>query len=573
MKKTLYNLFASCILSAAITTSTEAQTIYTFCGSSAGFSGDGGPATAATIQNPAAIKYKSGEIYFVDAGNHRIRKISASPYTINTFLGDGTSGFSGDGGSATTARINSGSFGGGMVFDNSNNMYYADILNHRIRKINSSGIISTIAGSSAGYSGDGGPASAARLSYPIGMAIDANGNLYVADQGNNRIRKIDIASGIISTIAGTGTSDNTGDGGLATAADISNPHGVAIDDSGNVYFSKVGGIRKITAATGIVTTIASIGATETPAFMELDRAGNLFVGTEDNTGRLYKVTPSGVTTVVAGNGSAIAAGDGGPATAAAIGNCAGVTVSATGDLLITSKNNHRIRIILANTALLSGTATVCAGGTTTFTASIPDAAWISGDTSVATVSASGVITGVSAGTAAITYVAGLVFGTRVVTVNAPTAPSISAAGATLSVPSTFATYQWKLGGTPIAGATNNTHTATTSGTYAVDVTDAGGCSATSADFAFTASVGDVNKTTALQLFPNPAADGAFAVSIAGSNNEEVAIVITNATGMKVYETTTKYTAPMQVKINVPAGVYMLHATTATQQYNTKVMVK
>ncbi len=573
MKKTLYKLFAGCLLSAAITASAEAQTIYTFCGSSAGFAGDGGPATAATIQNPAAIKYKSGEIYFVDAGNHRIRKISGSTYTITTFLGDGTSGFSGDGGSASTARINSGTFGGGIVFDNSNNMYYADILNHRIRKINSSGTISTIAGSSAGYSGNGGPASAAMLSYPIGMAIDAIGNLYVADQGNHRIRKIDVASGIISTIAGTGTNDNTGDGGLATAADISNPHGVAIDDSGNIYFSKVGGIRKITASTGIVTTITSIGATETPAFMELDHAGNLFVGTEDNTGRLYKVTPSGITTVVAGNGSSIAAGDGGPATAAAIGNCAGVTVSATGDLLITSKNNNRIRIILATTATITGTPTTCVGGTTTFTASIPDAAWKSGNTAIATVSATGVVTGVAAGTATITYVAGLVFGTRVVTVNAPTAPSISASGATLSVPSTFATYQWTLGGTPIAGATNNTHTATASGTYAVNVTDAGGCSATSPNFSFTTSVGDISKVNGIQLYPNPATNGRFTINIPSNSNETATIIITNAVGEKVYETAANTNVMVPLQLNVPAGLYMVHATTVTQQYNTKVMVK
>ena len=135
MKKTLYKLIAGATLSVAIAASAEAQTIYTFCGSTAGFTGDGGPATAARLQSPAAIKYKSGEIYFVDAGNNRIRKISGSAYTVNTFLGDGTSGFAGDGGSATAARINSGTFGGGIVFDNSNNMYYADILNHSIMYI------------------------------------------------------------------------------------------------------------------------------------------------------------------------------------------------------------------------------------------------------------------------------------------------------------------------------------------------------------------------------------------------------------------------------------------------------
>lgn len=573
MKKTLYNLFAGCILSAAITASAEAQTIYTYCGTGIGdYTGDGGPSTAATLKLPAGIRIHNGDLYFSEAGNNIVRKVTGATNIISTVAGNTGSGYAGDGGPATAANLIISS--GDVIFDNSNNMYFSDAGNHVIRKVNTSGVISTIAGDgSNGNIGDGGPATAARFYTPFGLALDASGNMYIADHRNHKIRKIDMATGVVTTVVGTGTAASSGDGGPATAAEIEYPVGLAIDASNNLYIGQydVGSIRKVNLTTGIITTHAT--GMEDLFYMQFDQAGNLFAGNEATTGRVYKITPSGTVTVVAGGAGSLPTGDGGPATAAGMERPVGVAVAANGSLLISNRQHHRIRIVTPVTATITGTATTCAGGTTTFTASIPDAAWKSGNTSVATVSATGVVTGVAAGTATITYVAGLVFGTRVVTVNAPTAPSISATGATLSVPSTFATYQWKLGGTPIAGATNNTHTATTSGTYAVDVTDAGGCSATSANFAFTASVGDLNKTTALQLFPNPAADGAFAVSIAGSNNEEVTIVVTNATGMKVYETTTKYTAPLQVKLNVPSGVYMLHATTSTQQYNTKVMVK
>jgi hypothetical protein len=573
MYKLLYNLLAGCILSAAITTGAEAQTIYTYCGTGvAGYAGDGGPATAATMNHPAGLRIHNGDLYFSEGSNHVVRKVTGATNVISTVAGNGSFGYTGDGGPATAATLKISS--GDVIFDNSNNMYFSDADNHVIRKVNASGVISTIAGDgSNGSIGDGGPATAARFYTPFGLALDASGNMYIADHRNHKIRKIDMATGVVTTVVGTGTPASSGDGGPATAAEIEYPLGLAIDAGNNLYISEynAGVIRKVNLTTGIISTHAT--GMEDLMYIQFDQAGNLFAGNEATTGRVYKITPSGTVTVVAGGAGSLPTGDGGPATAAGMERPVGVAIASNGSLLITNRQHHRIRIVTPVAATISGTATVCAGGTTTFTASIPDAAWKSGNTSVATVSATGVVTGVSAGTATITYVAGLVFGTRVVTVNAPVAPSISASGTTLSVPGTFASYQWKVGGAPIAGATNNTHIATTSGTYAVDVTDAGGCSATSADFTFTTSVRDLSKTTALQLFPNPTADGAFTVSIADGLNEEVTVVVTNATGMKVYETTTKYNAPLQLKLNVPAGVYMLHATTATQQYNTKVMVK
>lgn len=577
MKKTLYNLFAGCILSAAITASAEAQTINTFCGGTSGFSGDGGHASAARLNLPGAIRHdQAGNIYVMDVINARMRKISGSTYTINTIAGTGTAGFTGDGGAATSAQINQGTAtGADIAIDLSNNIYFCDNSNHCIRKINTSGVISTIAGTggTSGYSGDGSAATSARFFDPLGLAIDVSGNLYVADHNNSRIRKINSSTGIISTIAGNGTPASSGDGAAATAAEIEYPTGVVVDAAGNVYFSEylTGKVRKIDAISGNISTFAT--GMFHPAYMEFDQVENLFVGSNETL--VYRISTSGVVDTVAGNGisSATPTGDGGSALAASIRRPCGVSITPTGNLLISTNLHDRIRIVTANTATITGTPTTCVSGTTTFTASIPDAAWISGNTAVATVSATGVVTGVSAGTATITYVAGLVFGTRVVTVNAPTAPTISASGATLSVPGTFATYQWTLGGSPIAGATNNTHTATTSGTYAVDVTDAGGCSATSADFTFTTSVGDLNKTSGLLLFPNPATNGHFTINIPGNINETATITITNAVGEKVYETTANTNEMVQLQLPVPAGLYVVHATTATQQYNTKVMVK
>lgn len=572
MKQTFYKIALGSMTSLLLAVGVQAQTIYTYCGTGIGdYTGDGGPATAATMKNPGALRIHNGDLYFSESGNSIIRKVAGTTNVISTVVGTSGYDYTGDGGSATAATLRV--LSGDVLFDNSNNMYIADVDNHVIRKVNASGVISTIAGDgSNGNIGDGGPATAARFYSPYGLAMDAAGNIYIADHRNHKVRKVDMATGIVTTVVGTGTAGTSGDGGSATAAEIEYPVGLAIDATNNLYIADyVGTIRKVNLSTGIISTHAT--GMEDLMHLQFDQAGNLFAGNEATVGKVYKITPSGVVTVVAGGAGALPTGDGGAATAAGMSKPNGVAITSNGSLLISDRSNHRIRIVLPVTATISGTATVCVGGTTTFTASIPDAAWKSGNTAVATVSAAGVVTGVSAGTATITYVAGLVFGTRVVTVNAPTAPTITAAGATLSVPASFATYQWTLGGTPIAGATNNTHTATASGTYAVNVTDAGGCSATSPNFAYTTSVNDINKTNGLQLFPNPAADGQFAVSIADHNNEEVTIVVTNATGSKVYETTTMYTAPLQVKLNVPAGVYMLHATTATQQYNTKVMVK
>ena len=196
------------------------------------FSGDGGSATSASVCQPTGVAVDAaGNLYIADYGNHRIRGVSPSGI-ISTVAGSGTQGFSGDGGPATSASLN---YPGSVAVDAAGNLYIADSQNDRIRKVSASGIISTVAGNGAlGFSGDGGPASSASLLLPGGVAVDAAGNLYIADSQNDRIRKVS-ASGIISTVAGSGAQGFSGDGGPATSALLYGPFGVAVDAAGDLY--------------------------------------------------------------------------------------------------------------------------------------------------------------------------------------------------------------------------------------------------------------------------------------------------------------------------------------------------
>ena len=190
--------------------------IHVFAGNAnPGYSGDGGQAVGASLNNPWAVAADAqGNVYIADAGNGVIRKV-VSAGTIATYAGNGVTGYSGDGGPATLASIANAS---ALAVDAAGNLYFADTLDNRIRKIDAQGIISTCAGNGQeGYSGDGGPATGAALYWPQAVAADAAGNLFIADTGNNVIRKVS-TSGIISTYAGGGTGENLGDGGPATSA-------------------------------------------------------------------------------------------------------------------------------------------------------------------------------------------------------------------------------------------------------------------------------------------------------------------------------------------------------------------
>jgi len=358
MRKHLFfiSLFAVIIIFAGFSAQAQTGIITTISGDGAfGYTGDGGAATAAELYYPYGVAVDgSGNIYIADQSNNCIRKVNTSG-VITTIAGNGTPGYSGDGGAATAAEL---SYPTGVAVDGSGNIYIADYGNSRLRKVNSSGVITTFAGNGTiGYSGDGGAATAAELYYPYGVAVDGSGNLYIADQYNNRIRKVN-TSGVITTIAGNGTYGYGGDGGAATAAELGGPTGVAVDGSGNIYIADYGysRIRKVNTS-GVITTLAGNGtaaysgdggaatAAELayPYGVAVDESGNIYIADYGNC-RIRKVNSSGVITTLAGNGTPGYTGDGGAATAAELNAPMGVAVDGSGNILyIADCSNNRLR--------------------------------------------------------------------------------------------------------------------------------------------------------------------------------------------------------------------------------------
>jgi uncharacterized protein (TIGR03437 family) len=225
-----------------------------------GFSGDGGPATSATLNVPASVMFSDGNLYIADSSNQRIRKVSSNG-TITTIAGNGgTGGYSGDGGPATSAALN---FPLGMAMDGLGNLYFADGENHRVRRIDPTGVITTVAGNGTeGFAGDQGPAVSASLNTPEDVAIDVANNLLIADYENNRIRKVVISSGVISTVAGITGNGFSGDGGPATQAELNLPWGVTTDATGSVYIGD-GANNRVRIVYESLTGIPSFGANST----------------------------------------------------------------------------------------------------------------------------------------------------------------------------------------------------------------------------------------------------------------------------------------------------------------------
>jgi hypothetical protein len=310
---------------------------------------------------PSAIVFDAtGNLYFAETGNHVIRKLDLTG-NITTIAGTGTQGFFGDTGPATSAELDSPQ---GLALDNKNNLYIADTHNHRIRKLNlTSGIITTIAGTTPGFSGDNALATAAQLDLPTALALDAAGNLYLADTGNHRIRKIVATTGIITAIAGTGTQGFSGDTGPAISATIDSPTGLALDAANNLYLADTHNhrIRKITATTGIITTIAGTGASgfsgdttaaanstlALPHGLTIDTQGNLYLAdTQNHRIRRIEAT-TGIITTVAGDGTQAFSGDGGPAIAASLDSPRNTAVSPSTLLTLSDTGNQRIRQLTA----------------------------------------------------------------------------------------------------------------------------------------------------------------------------------------------------------------------------------
>jgi hypothetical protein len=356
--------------------SSQAQIITTIAGNgTAGFSGDGGPATAAQLNGPCDITIdKLGNIYFGDRFNSRIRKIDTAGI-ITTIIGNGTTGLTGDGGPATAARI---TVGFGLAVDTYSNVYLSN--GHRIRKVDTSGIIDNFAGFTiyagtatiyAGFNGDGGLATAAQLHGPSVLLVDKPGNLYVSDVGNHRIRRIDTAN-IITTFAGNGSTTSGGDGGSATAASFSSVGGLVMDSIGNLYIGdyREPRIRKVDTAE-IITTIVGTGAVgfsgdggaataaklNTPGCLAMDRIGNLYISDTRNN-NIRVVSPTGIINTIAGADTAGGfTGDGSSATAALLKFPIGLAFDDIGNLFICDMNNHRIRKVTFNHASAFTTST------------------------------------------------------------------------------------------------------------------------------------------------------------------------------------------------------------------------
>ncbi len=369
------NKFTTCVSAFLVVTSfaniqANAQYISTFAGhkiaDTGAYSGDGGLAVNAQLNSCTSVAVDgAGNVYIADRGNHVVRRVDNAGI-ISTFAGTGAAGFSGNGGNATAAKLNMPT---SVATDAAGNVYISDMGNNRVRRVNPSGIITNFAGNGvATYSGDADSAHLASINGPEGLAVDASSNVLIADAGNHVIRRVS-TSGIISTVAGSGLIGNSGDGGPATAARMYSPSGVATDAAGNIYIADVinNKIRRVSSS-GIISTFAGTGAAGNsgnggaataanlrfPSGVSVDGIGNIYIADQGNY-NVRIVNASGVISNYAGVSTSGYDGDGGLATIAKLGSPKNVYVDGWGRVYIADNTNHVVRLVAstASTSMVS----------------------------------------------------------------------------------------------------------------------------------------------------------------------------------------------------------------------------
>jgi sugar lactone lactonase YvrE len=341
------------------------------------YGGDGGPASEAQLNNPVGLAADTaGDLLIADFGNNRIRKVDATTGIISTVAGTGVMGYSGDGGPATQAEL-AGPVS--VAVDANGNLFIGDYRDCRVREVSAStGIISTVAGNgTCGYGGDGGPATQAELAMTgTGLIVDSDGNLYIADYFNNRVREVVAFTGDIKTVAGNGTPGYAGDGGPAVEAELTTPSSLAFDPAGNLVIadSNNGVVRSVSKSTGVITTIAGdansrgYGGDGGPAIdaqfsvplsVAEDKTGDLFVGDWDpdqtlcyNNVRYVNATTQIISTLIS-NCNPTLGGDNGAATQAISASAFGVAIDSSGNLYYSDNNANRVRKVNETTGVIT----------------------------------------------------------------------------------------------------------------------------------------------------------------------------------------------------------------------------
>lgn len=360
--------------------------ILTVAGTGAGgYNGEGHPATNSQVDAPDDLAFDSnGNYYIADAGNLTIRRVDILTGVMTTVVGTTlVSGYTGDGGPATSATLD---YPSGIAFDSLDNMYISDFYNNVVRRVDAvTGIITPYAGNGTyAYSGDGGAATSASLAAPLRRLFDGSDNLYIADSENHAVRRVDAVTGVMTTVAGAGVTGYSGDGGLATAAQLNTPAQMDFDPSGNLYISDSGNfvIRRVDAGTGVITTVVGNGTAgysgdggpATGASLNgddvaitIDRAGNFFIADDWNNVIRRVDAFTGIITTVAGTGANGYSGDGGPPLAATFAHPETLHFDGRGSLYVVQYDHAVIRRIDGSAVAFTPTPTPSATATPTAT--------------------------------------------------------------------------------------------------------------------------------------------------------------------------------------------------------------